>query len=74
MSNLTMLEKQSSMYDKALTAGYLFADKHINEMQMLMQDEGFTLHGALKMAYMHGFIDGFQLRLTGDENGNTLQG
>ena len=64
--NLTMLEKQSSMYDKAITAGYLFADKHLDEVRMLMQDEGFTLHGELKMAYMHGFLDGFKFRLTGD--------
>lgn len=57
--NLTML-------DIARARAYDFATKNERAFKDL-RDEGASLHAILKVAYQQGYIDGFKLRLTGEQ-------
>ena len=58
--NLTLLEK-------ARLNAHNYADDHEDTVVMLRQDEGMSIHAILKNAYQNGYIDGFKLKLTGDD-------
>ncbi len=63
--NLTML-------DIAIKQGYGYATK----MEQIYATElrGISKHAVIKNAYQDGFLAGFTYKLTGDKDGNTLQG
>ena len=65
--NLTML-------DRARIQGHNFADDWEERIQMLIDDEGMSIHAVLKNAFQHGYMAGFTYKLTGDKGGDTLQG
>ena len=65
--NLTLL-------DRARIQGHNFADDWEERIQMLIDDEGMSIHAILKNAYQMGFMGGFTYKLTGDKNGYALQG
>ena len=58
--NLTLLEK-------ARVKAHDYADDWEERIDMLMVDEGMRTHAIIKNSYMQGYLDGFKLRLTGDD-------
>ena len=51
--------------DKARIKAHNYADDNEDEVVMLRQDEGISLHSILKNAYEQGYLDGVIFRLTG---------
>lgn len=55
---------EMTILDKARIQAHNYADDNEDEVVMLRQDEGASVHSILKNAYEQGYLDGFLLRLS----------
>ena len=62
------MSEKLTMLEKARVKAHDYADEWETVYDDMQQDgELVTLHAKLKTAYQQGYLDGFKLRLTGDE-------